>query len=110
MKAAKFLLLVALFIGQITFANSTKPKKEDTQAVSERVSSLLEDPSFDFENEIKASVLLIVNSKKQAVVIDVHTENKDVEAFIKSRLNYSSIEGALIGEQFTIPVRLIPGL
>lgn len=104
------LLIVVLFIGQITFANNTNPTKEDNLVITERVSSLLEDPSFEFDNEIKASVILIVNSKNQVVVLDVLTKNAEVETYIKSRLNYSSIEGTTIGEQFTIPVRLVPGL
>lgn len=110
MKATKILLLVVLFIGQVTFASNTKPTREDSQKITKRVSSLLENPSFDIEDEIKVSVKLIVNSKNEVVVLDILTDNVDAEEFIKSRLNYSSIEGTLIGEQFIIPVRLIPGV
>lgn len=106
MKAIKFLFLAAVLIAQTSFANNNKPASSP-KVVVQHVSSLLENPDFEVEQEIIAQVKLIVNSERQVVVLNVTSTNSNVESFIKSRLNYVKVNGALAGEQFTIPVRLI---
>jgi len=107
MKTIKFLILAVVLMVQTTsFANNSKPLKSP-DAVLEHVSSLLKNPKFNIEGEILATVKLIVNNKREVVVLNITSTDDNAMRFIKSRLNYAEVNGAVPGEQFTIPVRLV---
>jgi len=109
MKTIQFLFLAAVLMAQTSFANNNKPVNSP-EVVVQHVSTLLENPDFEIEDEILAKVKLIVNNEGQVVVLDILSTDANVKSFIKSRLNYEKINGALAGEQFTIPVRLIAAI
>lgn len=90
------------------FANDSKtidPKKD----LANQIGQLLDKNSFVLsDHDLTAEVLFTLNSKKEIVVISVDTEDEDLERFVKSRLNYQTVELASgeEGKMYTVPVRI----
>lgn len=95
-----------LFAGNI-LANDVIPTKK----LSTQIAELLEDNPFVLsKDDLTANVLFTLNDKKEIVVLSVETEDKGLEAFVKSRLNYKQVESSDSenGKTFRIPVRITP--
>jgi hypothetical protein len=90
------------------FANdsrSSDPKKD----LALQIGHLLEDNTFVInDHDLTANVLFTVNNKKEIVVISVETEDEVLERFVKSRLNYQTVDavGSEEGAMYTVPVRI----
>lgn len=109
MKKFNVLLVVALLAVNTAFATGTEPtsdKKEKT--VTQQVATLLEKPEFEVTQELTAQVTLVVNEENEVVVISVDTNQEYLADFIKSRLNYETLDTTTIGTQFKLPVRIVP--
>ncbi len=107
-KVSLFLITLMLFTVGTASANTVPEPKE----LSAQIESLLERNQLviDQEEEVLASVLFTLNENQEIVVLSVQTENRTVEAFVKSRLNYKKVtlEGILYqeGENYRVPVRI----
>jgi len=97
-----------LFIAGNLFANDSEtsdPNKE----LAVQIGELLKDNTFVLDEEdITAKVLFTLNHKKEIVVISVDTDDEVLERFVKSRLNYKTVEIPVSkeGTMFTVPVRI----
>jgi len=107
-KLPVMLVAAILFSAGNLFANdfeSTDPNKE----LAIQIGDLLKDNTFMLaEQDLTAKVLFTLNHKKEIVVISVDTENEVLERFVKSRLNYKTVEIPVSKEgiMFTVPVRI----
>jgi hypothetical protein len=101
--AAAFLLAIGNLV-----ANDSKTI-DPTKELAVQIGDLLKDNNFVLDEEdLTAQVLFTLNHKKEIVVISVDTENPVLERFVKSRLNYHTVEGVAgkTGKMYTVPVRI----
>lgn len=113
MRNLKNLLLGTALVlsGVLSASNNNDIAKEAASlAVTEEIGNLLQDPSFDVENEISAVVTIAVNNEGQMVVLSVDCESKQICSYIKGRLNYKSLPGdvAFYEKKFKVPVKITP--
>ncbi|MEY8021240.1 hypothetical protein ACA086_07920 [Muriicola sp. E247] len=107
-KLPVMLVAAILFSAGNLFANdfeSTDPNKE----LAIQIGDLLKDNTFVLkEQDLTAKVLFTLNHKNEIVVISVDTEDEVLERFVKSRLNYKTVEipASKEGTMFTVPVRI----
>ena len=108
MKTIKILLLVTVFsFGQLITANTT-PNSEPATTISGEIEKLLENPSFDVDQDLTATVKLVINDNNEMVVLSVNSENSELDGFIKSRLNYTKLSSQLSSgkKTYLVPVTI----
>ena len=97
MKTIKSIVLVALIAFSSVVSANTNPEnpvkttKAESNVITQQVEKLLQDPTFEIEKDIIASVTLTINKKNEIVVLSVDTDDYIVEEYIKSRLNYKKL-------------------
>ena len=114
MRTLKMLLLiVSITFSSIASADTNpvedlKKTNSSNQLISQTVSKLLEDSYVQLNADTKATVKLAVNKDGEIVVLYVETNNEDVEAYIKNRLNYKKVSCDMAnGKYFTVPVTML---
>ncbi len=108
------LVLVAamLLITSGVFANDSKidsKKADPNKTLSTQIAELLDDNPFVLtSHDLTANIKFMVNDQKEIVVLSVDTEDKVLEGFVKSRLNYKKVDSkdCKKGETYTVPVRI----
>lgn len=113
MKTLKVLVLAVAFTFSGVLSASTEPAKkavEKSSTISTKVSKLLEAPSFEVKENLKAMVFLTVNQENEIVVLSVDSEHEWLESYIKGRLNYEKLDADLSKSQktFKVPVTVRP--
>ena len=106
MKTIKSIALaLTLLTGTLVSAN-TEPV-DPTKPVSIEIGQLLDNPQFEVEEDISAYVSFMLNDENEIVVLNVKTDNEQVERFVKSRLNYNTLAAKLEqGKQYNVSVRI----
>ncbi len=110
MKTLKMLVLVVAITFSSVLTASTNPnEKAGPATITETVKDLLKNPMFELNKEVNAMVEIFINQNDEIVVLSVATDNKTVESYIKSRLNYQKLTKEAIGstKSFKIPVKII---
>lgn len=105
MKNLKIYLVAMLLSFGISASATTSTSEKDHKDVTTQIAELLKNPGINVEKEVMAKVTFIVNSDNELVVINVDTKDRNVDAFIKSRLNYQKIDINVKGE-WVVPVRI----
>lgn len=99
---------VLLLVGTSVSAYNGGGIKVNPNAISEEISELLENPSFEVLDEISITATLTVNGEGELVVLSVASEDEQVERYVKSRLNYQKLENNLTeGATYKVPIRLV---
>lgn len=107
MKTIKSFVVAALLIvaTSVTAAENPNSKKATIDKASLEIGQLLKAPLFEVKEDMEAKVTLMVNQENELVVMSVNTTNKQLETFVKSRLNYQKITSELDkGVQYTLPL------
>ena len=107
MKTIKSLILATLFIvaTSVSAAENPNSRKTNLDNASKEIAVLLKAPLFEVKEDMEAKVSLMVNQENELVVLSVDTSNKQLETFVKSRLNYQKITSVLeTGVQYTLPL------
>ncbi len=96
-----------LFSGSV-FANVPEGK-DPGKKLEREVRNLLIGYAMSTEKDLEATVLFTVNKEKEIVVLSVDTNDKALEYFVKSRLNYHKVQDNEIpeGRRYTIPVKIV---
>lgn len=105
-----YVAAILIAVGTTVSANNTTPEKgnEPKGGVTTQIAELLKNPEMVINHDIEATVTFTVNDKKELVVINVESNNENVDAFIKSRLNYKKLSTTITGEEWVVPVRIVP--
>lgn len=105
MKSVKNLLAVVCFALAANFVNAaelTNIKKPE----SAQIQSILKTIDFQnfIENETKVSISFFINAQNEIIVVS--TNNKDLDAIVKSTLNYKKIAVNELeyNKVYTVPV------
>lgn len=112
MKTLKSFTLVALFLFASTFsgfANNTEPNNTNNALRAKIVTLIGDKIPVEFKTKtIKAALSFIINNNNEVVVIAVDSSNKNLDSYIKTKLNYKKIavSGAKKGEVYTLPLRV----
>jgi len=110
MRTIKTLLLaVTLTVSSLFSANATDSNTEPA-FINDEVGKLLKNPKFELEKEVQAYVRLAFNEDNEMVVLFVESDNKMINYYIKSRLNYKKLSETVIDKNkvYILPVRITP--
>ena len=103
------LFMAVIFALSTAYASATEPvNNEKPKTISQEVSNLLQQPGFEVERDLFATVTLMVNESNELVVLEVKTLSPSVQSYIKSRLNYKKVDLATPGSEIVLPVRIVP--
>lgn len=103
-------LFIATLLSTAMYANNENPStKKVKEEIRTKIVKLLGHADFSFENEIKATVDLLVNKKGEIVILDVDSNNNSVESFIKRKLNYKKVYQQLANtvKVYQLPIKII---
>ena len=108
MKTIKTMLLVGAIAFSSVLSASNNPKKSTASAISQEISKLLQDPSFTVEDDVFASVKVFFNENNEIVVLNVDSDEKGIDSYIKSRLNYKELANDVNNKNryYIVPVRI----
>ena len=102
-------LIVAITFSSVLSASTDPIEKAEPASITETVGELLKNPDFQLNKEVNVIVDVFINDNNEIVVLSVDTDNKSVEIYIKSRLNYKKLskEAIVYSKSFKIPVKII---
>jgi hypothetical protein len=99
------IIALALLVGTTLTAANPIVDKVNKDEASLEIAQLLDNPDFEFENGTVATVTLMVNSDGELVIISVSTEDRQIENYIKSRLDHQKLENTLdAGKTYELPI------
>ena len=106
MRKISLVLVAALLlsVGNV-LANDYKPENP-AKKIAMQIHKMLKNNSFDVSDDLTADVRFTINNEGEIVVLSVTTSNKNLEGFVKGRLNYKKVDNAQEGKIYTIPVRI----
>lgn len=109
MKRVKLLLLVlALTFANVLMANTNPKKGTEPSLVAKEIYALLDNPNFQINKELLASVTFTLNEENEIVVLTVGTDSSVLENYIKGRLNYNKLSLKLENRKiYKVPVRMV---
>lgn len=107
-----FVFVFTVMMSVSSFANTMNPtsKKEDVkQEIRTKIVELLGKVDFSFDKELKTTVDLMVNKKGEIVVLNVNSDNQNVEDYIKRKLNYKKVVSKLktAVKIYKMPLRIV---
>lgn len=103
-----FVALMLLFTGSVFGQNSDK--RNQGKELEYQIGEILDGYYKRPDRDMIAKILFTVNIEHEIVVLDVETENRDFEEFIKNKLNYKEVKSDAIlreGDKFVVQVRLL---
>jgi len=110
MKNLKLITLaLAISISSISFAtpeNNEDPKSE----LREQIVKILGKTVKQIDrNKIEAEVVFTINNKKEIVIISVNSTNKEVQYYVKGKLNYKKVNVKIIneGKIYRMPLTIV---
>lgn len=91
-----------------TLSANTLADEQPKNGISAQIHQLLKSNSFDVPTDIQANVRFTFNKEGELVVLSVDTEHQNLEAFVKSRLNYQKLENLAVteGKIYTVKVTI----
>ena len=110
MRKLSLVFVAAMLLSVSNVSANTVNEVDPLKSLSAQISQLLSDNNFtESETEFTAQVRFTLNNQNQIVVLSVDTENLVLERFVKSKLNYKTVDMADYkeGKLYTIPVRIV---
>ncbi|RPD96553.1 hypothetical protein EGM88_09300 [Aureibaculum marinum] len=101
--------IVMLFLGTL-MVFPTNVKNDLNPDLTIQIREMLKSPDFiNSKEELNATVFLTLNSNNEIVIIQVDSEEEQVENFVKSRLNYKKVKShtSIQGKIFKMPLKII---
>ena len=89
----KFTLFLMMFAGFVSTTLASNVPVEPKQALQEKVDGLLSDYNNEISEDLDARIVITITEKNEILVVDVKTNDDEVEKYIKSALNYVHVEG-----------------
>ena len=102
------LLVLLLVVTNVLSANAISKKDLDPSLVAKEIHELLDNPKFQINEELLASVTFTLNGENEIVVLTVDTDSLVLENYIKQRLNYNKLSLKLESQKlYKVPVRIV---
>lgn len=101
-------LMTGLSILLLSFSLNATPVNLtiNPDGVKEEIESLLKAPNFKIDKNTTTMVTFMLNKKNEVLVINVETDNKSIERYIKNSLNYKKLKTNTTKKLFKIPVKI----
>ena len=112
MRTFKTLVLAAVIAISCTLSayatETTEVEKAEGTAITKEIGKLLNKPYFEIDQDINALVRIVFNQDNQIVVLSVDSNNEMVKRYIKSRLNYKTLDNYITDKDiaYLVPVRI----
>ena len=109
LKSIITILAISLSTVFSTSANNADDTKTKTSELRTEIISMLGNKiNLEFKKTGTAEVSFLINKKNEVVVISVDSKLKEVNSFIKNRLNYKHIDtkGIKTGEIYKMSVKI----
>ena len=103
-------LIVVTLINFSAFANNAdKPVKAIKSELRTEIVKLLGKADFDYNKNISTSIEFTINSKGEIIVLTVNSNNQDVDAYVKAKLNYRVIttDSKIAGKTYRMPLTFL---
>jgi hypothetical protein len=94
------------FLSTATFANDNGT--DPNQKLRSKIVRLIGIPDIaEAGQEVEATISFTINKDQEIVVLHVNTDNSIADRYIKSKLNYNSvdIDGLTVGEKYFIKIK-----
>ena len=103
------ILLVSIFTINSTMANNSNPIKPDKVLRSEIVSLIGNSIPIKVNKEINTEIFFVVNNKNEVIIVSMDSNNKGLDDFIKSTLNYKKLftKTAKKGELYAFNLKVL---
>ena len=105
----KLVVLFFVFAMSITstFANEGDKRNEEVKALRTEIVKFL--GNYDNYENVKAEVTFMLNRKNEIVILSVNSSKREVERFVKSRLNYKTVKDTTVESMkvFKLPIRIV---
>lgn len=91
-----------------TFANNDDDKrKEEEKVLRTQIVQFL--GNYDNYENVKAEVTFMLNRKNEIVILSVNSSKREVESFVKARLNYKRVKDTTVKPMkiFKLPIRIV---
>jgi hypothetical protein len=103
--------IIAISISSVvSVAASTEPATKEAKTILRtEIVSLLGNHQFDLEDTIlEARVSVMLNNQNQLIVVSVNSKSETVSNFVKSKLNYKTIDvkGIEKGTIYIVPLKM----
>ena len=111
MRTIKSILLVlAITLSSVLSASTNNDEKLKSQSVEKEVVNLLKKPNIDLKEEVLVFVKFTLNDDHEMVVLSVDSDNREIDGFIKKKLNYVKLKSKSNTDKktFVIPIRFQP--
>lgn len=91
-----------------SFAIDKKPEKISQKLRTEIITILGEKINLELQSDTSAEISFVVNNENELVVVNVDSDVREFQSFVKTKLNYKKInvKGVIKGEIYKIPVTL----
>jgi len=99
------------FIGKLTTNEEAKPKPAIlTPALRLEIINLMDIHELDLKEDLLARVVFTINKKNEIVVLYVLSNNRDIDYYVKTKLNYKKINVTTNadGGLYHLPLRFTP--
>lgn len=102
------MLVMAITFSQVLSASTVELTAKEPKTLTEEIQELLKNPKFNIEEDMFASVTLILNRNSEIVVLSVNSENETTKDFIINRLNYKKLDVGTesLNKTFVVPVKI----
>ena len=100
-------ITLTLFSTSTAFSFTETTAKNNLR--TEIVSLLGNKSSIELEGQtLKANVSFIINEKNQVVILSVDSKNKNIDTYVKSKLNYKKVKasGIIKGKIYIMPLKI----
>ena len=100
-------ITLTLFSTSTAFAFTETTAKNNLR--TEMVSLLGDKSSIEIESQtLKANVSFLINEKNQVVILSVDSNNKNIDTYVKSKLNYKKVNASGItkGKIYIMPIKI----
>jgi len=106
MKNLKILALLIVFaFSAVSFTTKENPEVKK-QLHDQIVKMLGKTTDLNLADKAEAEVVFTLNNKSEIVIISVNSENKLLDSFVKSRLNYKKVDVKALnqGDIYKLPL------
>ena len=107
MKKLAVLIFVFAMSVTTTFANNEDDKRKEERALRTQIVKLL--GNYESKETVQAEVKFMINRKGEIIVLSVESENKNVDAYIKSALNYKTVSKKVAKRMrmYIVPLKIV---
>ncbi len=104
------IIVCSLFVCSLAFANnSIRPSKKVKQELRTKIIKLLSSDKPIVNSDVTTTVDFMINDKNEIVIVNVHSDIKEITAYVKRKLNYKTINTASEnkGKVYQLPITFI---